>query len=91
MDASNLGIERIIRFGSGSRPDWSPRPPTEAARKAGRPVARIIDAWASPRARGFGTGFLITPRLLITNHHVFATASEAAGGAANFLHEEEGP
>ncbi len=39
-----------------------------------RAVGRII----SESGRGFGTGFLISPRLLMTNNHVLESASAAA-------------
>lgn len=39
-----------------------------------RAVGRII----SESGKGFGTGFLISPRLLITNNHVLDTAERAA-------------
>jgi endonuclease G len=71
-------------------PVWDPvqTPPNERARKAGRPVAMIVDS-ANPRIQGngFATGFLIAPDLLMTNWHVFASRGEAAGCGANFLHE----
>jgi len=36
---------------------------------------------------GFGTGFLVTPRLLLTNEHVLPSRADASGVGANFLHE----
>ncbi len=68
--------------------DFTNYPPDEGARRAGRPVARIVEL---PQAgiipQGFGTGFLVSPRLLLTNHHVLPTLAEARGVGANFLHE----
>lgn len=39
---------------------------------------------------GFGTGFLIAPGLLITNHHVFPDAAAAAHSVAQFSYELTG-
>jgi endonuclease G len=36
---------------------------------------------------GFGTGFLVAPGVLMTNHHVIGSAAEAAGGVAEFDYE----
>jgi endonuclease G, mitochondrial len=62
--------------------------PTDQARIAGRPVARLI-APGEPGAtrEGFATGFLIAPDLLMTNWHVFRDRAEARGCAAQFLYE----
>jgi endonuclease G len=52
-------------------------PPNESARIAGTPVGRIVELDDRGAVRdGFATGFLIAPNLMITNHHVFATAEE---------------
>lgn len=78
------GIERKM----GPTLDWTPFAPSEAARTAGRPVARIVTI-VDPRfqAEGYGTGFLVTPTLLMTNHHVFPTRGDAVGQGANFGYE----
>lgn len=62
--------------------------PNEAARLAGRPVARIVSS-CDPRvqAYGFGTGFMVGKNLLLTNNHVFPTSQLASGTGANFLYE----
>ena len=77
-------IERKI----GPTLDWLNAPPSEAARSAGRPVARIV-ASADPTVEpvGFATGFLVSPSVLLTNWHVFSDAGSARGTGANFLHE----
>src|SRR5262245_2164833 len=60
--------ERII----GPTVDFNLYPPTEAARLAGRPVARIVTLPAPGfEVQGFATGFLVGKGLLLTNHHVF--------------------
>lgn len=78
-------IERKI----GLTLDWFVNPPTEVARAAGRPVARIVVS-ADPKVepQGFATGFLISPSILLTNWHVFPDAASARIAGANFLHEQ---
>ncbi len=80
-------IERKI----GPTLDFLPSAPTDAARTAGRPVARIVTSVDPSRvAEGFASGFLISPLLLLTNHHVFPTKASAFGTGANFLHDFDG-
>ncbi|HZI17757.1 MAG TPA: DNA/RNA non-specific endonuclease [Pyrinomonadaceae bacterium] len=69
--------------------DWDDLPPDDLAAAAGRPVARIIEMpdGGDLDPEGFGTGFMVSPRLLLTNHHVFASASEAEGSGAHFEYE----
>ena len=72
---------------------WDPvlLPPTERAKAAGRPVARLVEPGrASQSWDGFATGFLVAPDLLLTNWHVFADPTEARGCAAQFLYEAGG-
>lgn len=79
----NFKLERQI--GTWDLVDFAP---SEEARKAARPVARLIDL---PRpgtiSEGFATGFLVSADLLLTNHHVFPRLVDAVGCAANFLYE----
>lgn len=78
-------IERKI----GPTLDWYANPPSEAARTAGRPVARIVvSADPNVEPQGFATGFLISPTVLLTNWHVFPDAASARSAGANFLHEQ---
>ncbi len=72
----------------GGTLDWASRPPNDTARAAGRPVARIVDILASGEAEPFGSGFLVAPGLLLTNHHVLRDSDDAEHVCANFLHEE---
>jgi endonuclease G len=80
-----LGLERKM----GATLDWTPFAPSEGAKKAGRPVARLVELrGAGVQPEGFATGFLVTSRLLLTNHHVFPTEADAVGTGANFLYEK---
>jgi len=79
-----IGLERKI----GSTLDFIELAPSDAARKAGRPVVRIVTSCdPNVEAVGFATGFLVSARLLLTNWHVFPDAASAIGNGANFFHE----
>lgn len=81
-------LPRAIERRIGPTLDYTPFAPSEASRKAGKPVARIVENFAGGlQPEGIATGFLIAPRLLMTNHHVFPTRSSARNTGANFLHE----
>lgn len=81
----SVGMERKI----GPTLDYVPFAPSEPSRRAGRPVARIVDnIGAGLQPDGFATGFLIATNLLMTNHHVFPTRADATGIGANFLYEK---
>ena len=62
--------------------------PNDAAQLAGTSVGRLvqIDGRGSV-VDGFATGFLISPSLVLTNHHVFAGPSEADGCGIQFGYE----
>lgn len=74
-------IGPVLNFMSGA--------PSEAARKAGRPVARIVNT-TDPQIQptGFATGFLVHPGLLLTNCHVFPDPASVKGTGANFGYEQ---
>jgi endonuclease G, mitochondrial len=76
--------ERMI----GPTLDFDKRPPDSDAELAGQPVARIVEI-DGPRYQpyGFGTGFMVTPRLLLTNHHVLPHARTAVNVGAQFGYE----
>ncbi|AXQ27865.1 endonuclease [Solimonas sp. K1W22B-7] len=71
---------------------WEPTvfAPSERARQAAIPVARIVTLPGKGyEAQGVATGFLISPGLLMTNHHVFPDPSYALSMGANFLHQTD--
>ncbi|PXW17078.1 endonuclease G [Chryseobacterium sp. CBTAP 102] len=51
---------------------------------ASNPVCRIHVKNISGGSIGFGTGFLISPNLLLTNNHVFANEGDAQNSLAEF-------
>lgn len=54
---------------------------------AARPVCRIQLRRPSGEVEGFGSGFLIGPGVLMTNHHVFGVAADARHALADFDYE----
>jgi endonuclease G len=69
--------------------DLDDSPPNEPARLAGVPVGRIVELDANGKIRSaFATGFLIAPDILLTNHHVFASASECDNCGVQFGYEK---
>ncbi|MEZ5453854.1 MAG: endonuclease [Thiothrix sp.] len=54
---------------------------------AARAVARIHIRSADNALLGYGTGFLVSPRLLLTNNHVLANATDASNSQAEFNFE----
>jgi endonuclease G len=56
---------------------------------ASRPVCRIqvIDLYGQPE--GYGTGFLVGPKLLLTNNHVLEKPADAMKSLAEFDFEED--
>lgn len=79
----NLAAERIMGSDQ-SNEIW----PNENARKSGMPVGRLYEIGREDEPKGFGTGFLIAPNILITNNHVFKEALEAVNCAVNFSYEK---
>ncbi|MEX0750118.1 MAG: serine protease [Dehalococcoidia bacterium] len=78
-DISDLLIERVI----GATRDFLAVGFLERAVRAARSVGRI-DTTLGGGVRSFGTGFLVTPRLLLTNHHVLKTPETAAASLVEF-------
>jgi endonuclease G len=74
-------IERIYERVLGGN-DLMPIAYLERGAIAARAVARIDLGGGA-----YGTGFLIAPRVLITNNHVIGDKTTAAGATANFQYE----
>src|SRR5262245_48361171 len=55
--------------------------------RAAQAVARIQLVDPIENIRGWGTGFLISPEVLITNHHVLSRPEAADASEAHFLYE----
>ena len=76
------GYERIIGESDLTSINYLDR-----GRRAANAVCRI----RAPSEGGewYGTGFLVGPRLLVTNNHVLANADEASQAEAEFAHEHD--
>ncbi|MDR4947173.1 DNA/RNA non-specific endonuclease [Neobacillus cucumis] len=77
-----LAFERI--FGGN---DLFPISYFEAGLKAAKPVCRIEVRDRIGRTLGFGTGFLVSPNLLLTNNHVLENEDSALFSVAQFNYE----
>jgi endonuclease G len=82
-------VIQVLERQVGATLDFKDFPPSELAGKNGRPVARIHEIATDFVPEGFGTGFLVSPNILITNNHVFPTIQHALNCGANFLHEKD--
>ncbi|PGM87128.1 DNA/RNA non-specific endonuclease [Bacillus cereus] len=77
-----LALERIIEGN-----DLFPISYFEAGLKAAKSVCRIEVRDRIGRVRGHGTGFLVSPSLLLTNNHVLADEDAALFSLAQFNYE----
>ncbi|HEX9968472.1 MAG TPA: serine protease, partial [Solirubrobacterales bacterium] len=55
---------------------------------ASRAIGRVNVGDGSGRVTGYGTGALVAPQVLLTNHHVLPNAETAAGSAIEFDFED---
>jgi endonuclease G, mitochondrial len=59
----------------------------ELALLASRAVGRVIVRNATGRIVSYGTGFMVSPRLLLTNNHVLESAEQASSSQVEFNYE----
>lgn len=52
--------------------------------RTARAICRVVIRAADGRVRGFGTGFMISPELMMTNNHVLESSESAASSTAQF-------
>ncbi|MBB5233352.1 endonuclease [Deinococcus budaensis] len=81
-EEARLGLERVI----GAN-DLVGVAYLDLARAAARAVGRIVLRDARGRAAGYGTGWLCSPRALLTNHHVLEGAEAARSAVIEFDYE----
>ena len=67
-----LGLERILGTSDLLEVNF-----LDIGRRAGRAVGRVQVRDGAGRVREFGTGFVVSPALLLTNNHVLPTADSA--------------
>jgi endonuclease G len=82
--ADRRGLERIIGANNLVGINYFDR----ALRAAGT-VARIIVRDSHGQVLGFGTGFLVSPRLLLTNQHVLEDDDAARHSLTEFNYEDD--
>ena len=75
-------VERVI----GATRDFLAIGFFEKGAIASRAVCRIVTNLGGGR-RGFGTGFMVTPSLLMTNNHVLASEDQAGRSVAEFNYQ----
>ncbi len=83
--AEGVSLERII---NGN--DLMPVNYLERGVKAARAVGRISLGDAGGNVVGYGTGFMVSPRLLLTNNHVLPKAEIAAQSFLRFNYQLDG-
>lgn len=69
-------LEKVI-----NQPDFLAVRYLEGGHVAQRTVGRVVIRGSDGRVAGYGTGFLVSRHLLLTNHHVLPSAEVAAGSA----------
>ncbi|MYL54445.1 endonuclease [Pontibacillus yanchengensis] len=84
LQGNNLAMERII-----GRNDLFPIAYFQAGLQAAKSVCRIEVRDSIGRVKGHGTGFLISPSVLITNHHVLGDEEAANDSVAQFNYEKD--
>lgn len=78
-----LGLERII--GASNLIEFSF---LERGTTVGAAVGRIVISTSPDVIDGYGTGVLVSPRLLLTNNHVLRSAAEAERSTVELGYEE---
>lgn len=81
-DAAQLAIDRLVSGTEQLNASY-----LERGMIAADAVANIDARDGESAVVGCATGFMISPRLLLTNHHVLPTADDAAQSWAQFRHE----
>jgi len=85
-DPSFNPLERIIAENELQSSDFL----FEGAQIA-KSTGRIVIRSAGGQTLGFGTGFMVSPRLILTNNHVIGSANEARHSIVQFnFYEEDG-
>lgn len=79
-----LGLERILGTSDLVEINF-----LDIGRRAGRAVGRVQVRDLSGRVREFGTGFVVSPTLLLTNNHVLPSADSARRSLVDFDFEDD--
>jgi|tagenome__1003787_1003787.scaffolds.fasta_scaffold20978490_2 endonuclease G len=81
-DAAQLAVDRLVSGGDHLNASY-----LERGMIAADAVARIEVRNGESELVGHATGFMVSPRLLLTNHHVLPTADDAAQSWLHFRYE----
>jgi len=84
IELADRALERIIGGNELQDVNFLPR-----GAIAARAVARIEIRTETGRTTGYGSGFLIAPNVLLTNHHVLPTRASATRSLAQFDYERD--
>ncbi|MET0703928.1 MAG: DNA/RNA non-specific endonuclease [Mycobacterium sp.] len=76
-------VGELERITGPVRADYVPVAFLELARRSASTVARIVGA----NRQAVGTGVMVSPHLMLTNHHVIASPDEGAKSSAQFKYE----
>jgi len=79
-----IGFERVL-----GKSDFHDINFIELALAVSRFVGRINIRRGPGRTAGFGTGFMVSPSLLLTNHHVLGARQEAAHSEVEFDYQHD--
>lgn len=79
-----LGLERILGTSDLLEINF-----LDIGRRTGRAVGRIQVRDLAGRVREFGTGFLVSPSLLLTNNHVLPSADSTRRSLVDFDYEDD--
>lgn len=79
-----LALERILNKNNLMSINY-----LERGLRVSQSVARIRIRSAQGRTLGFGTGFMVSPRLLMTNNHVLSSRNEAAFSHCEFNFQDD--
>jgi len=83
VEADRPGLERVL-----GKNNLVPAATLERAAKVARCVARVRILDASGGLVGWGSGFMISPALFLTNNHVLRTFEEAAASRVEFNYQD---
>ena len=81
-DAAQLAVDRLVTGGDALNVSY-----LERGMIAADAVARVEVRNGESELVGYGTGFMVSPRLLLTNHHVLPSADDAAQSWVHFRYE----
>lgn len=86
---SNTDIDDILRERVLGKDDMLGVNYLSLGNTASRSICRVRIRNENGRIVGFGTGFMISPRLIITNNHVLHNAEEASHSQAEFNFQDD--